>query len=206
MTTVLPSCPFPLIPWICYASTSEAQINVSEHYIKQTWRNRYAIAGSHGKEILTIPVSGQKGEKRIISDITIFGNTWRRQHMQAIRSAYGKSAYYIYVEEDLTKLILEGNQTFLIDFNEQSLAMCGRFLDLNNLDKTESFVQMNDTLWEPAFIWPDLPAYTQVFADRMPFIQGLSVLDLIMNMGKRSVDYILLLKNGGTLPSMKPFT
>jgi WbqC-like protein family len=203
---LLPSCPFPPITWCAYASEGEVELNLCEHYVKQTWRNRYAIASSHGREILTIPVTGQKGRKVAASDITIFGSEWRRQHMQAIRSAYGKSAFYIYLEEDLVKLIVEGRQHFLVDFNDESLRLCERFTSIRDFQRSVSHVEMNNKLWEPAYEWPLLPEYTQVFSDRMPFIQGLSVLDLIMNTGKRSLDYILLLKNGGLLPSMNPDT
>ena len=206
MPGVLPSCPFPPVTWCAYAHSGDAALNLHEHYVKQTWRNRYAIAGSHGMEILTIPVNGQKGQKIPVSDITLFGDSWRRQHMQAIRSAYGKSAFFLYIEEDLVKLIVEGRQHFLIDFNEESQRICSRFTGIPALNKSEIHVPHNNQLWEPSFVWPVFPEYTQVFADRMPFVQGLSVLDLIMNMGKRSVDYILLLKNGGLLPSTNPDT
>jgi hypothetical protein len=145
MPNVLPSCPFPPVMWAAFATSDHALVNTSEHYVKQTWRNRYAIMSSHGREILTIPVQGQKGQKVIVSDIQIFGNDWRRQHMQAIRSAYGKSAFYIYLEEDLSKLIVEGKQRFLIEFNEQSLEICSKYLGISEWKKSEGHLAVNNS-------------------------------------------------------------
>ena len=37
--------------------------------------------------------------------------------------------------------------------------------------------------------------YYQVFADRMPFVPNLSVIDLLMNMGPEAANYLLKLGN-----------
>ncbi|MDZ4750442.1 MAG: WbqC family protein [Flavobacteriales bacterium] len=199
---VLPSCPFPPIPWFVFANGNEVKINWLEHYPKQTWRNRYAIASSHGMEILTIPIEGQKGKKTAFRDIRIFGTDWKRRHLQSINTAYGKSAYFLHIEEDLRKIFEVEKHDFLIDFNNSTLELTKRFFPEIIVSNCEEFVETNNSIWEPSFVWPEFPAYTQVFSDRQPFLRALSSLDLLLNRGKRSVDYILLLKNGGQLSSM----
>jgi len=52
-----------------------------------------------------------------------------------------------------------------------------------------------DRQFEPEFQWSQLPSYLQVFADRLPFESNLSILDLMMNRGPASLEYLLFIKN-----------
>ena len=71
-----------------------------ENFQKQTFRNRCLIAAANGVQALTVPV--KHGDTMLIKDLRIsdHGN-WRHLHWNAIQSAYGKSPFFDYYEDDL---------------------------------------------------------------------------------------------------------
>lgn len=178
-------------------------IHVHENYIKQTYRNRYDILSANGPVSLTIPVAGQKGLKVYSRDIRIADHRWIKNHLAAIRSAYSRSAYYEFFADEIQP-VYEARHAFLVDFNLATLHWLKRYIPSFHFETTSHhlpFVDLSSTdqlrllTFEPAAIWPDVPRYTQVFADRFNFQSNLSTLDLVMNLGPRSADYILFTKN-----------
>lgn len=201
---MLPACPFPPIHWMRMAiEENPCQINVHENYIKQTYRNRYDILSANGPVSLTIPVSGQKGQKIPTKDIRIADHRWVRNHLAALRSAYSRSPYFEFFADEINP-IYESKPTFLIDFSFSSLQWINRYIPqlkftissndmpFNQLSAEEQFRLL---AFEPATTWPETPAYVQVFADRFAFQPNLSTLDMLMNLGPRAADYILFTKN-----------
>jgi hypothetical protein len=64
------------------------------------------------------------------------------------------------------------------------------------IDEPWEFQEGDNTyLWEPSQAWPVLPSYPQVFSDRHPFMSGLSAIDIIMNKGPRTSEYLMQLTN-----------
>ena len=73
----------------------------SDHYVKQTFRNRCVIATADGTQSLTIPVQGCKElggdhktptrEMRIIDH-----NRWRQLHWNALVAAYERTPFFEY--------------------------------------------------------------------------------------------------------------
>ena len=96
----------------------------AEHYVKQTYRNRCIIAGDDGPIALTIPVtapaalpapspSTTPGEahhpigisKTPMHSVLISNHgEWRRQHWNAIVSAYRSSPYFEYYADDFKRV------------------------------------------------------------------------------------------------------
>jgi hypothetical protein len=175
-----------------------AKINVNEIYLKQTYRNRYDISGVNGRLSLTVPVEGQNGVKTAFKNIRIAGNNWRKQHISTLRSSYGRSAYFEHYFDKLETCFSKPH-TFLIDLNFDALEwirLCGLQLQLSIVDEPWEFRQGDLTyLWEPSQIWPELSAYPQVFSDRHPFMSGLSAIDIIMNKGPRTSEYLMQVAN-----------
>ncbi|MFZ4784965.1 MAG: WbqC family protein [Flavobacteriales bacterium] len=204
MITLLPSCCLPAVGWFAlYNQFPQAEIDVFEHFPKQTYRNRFDILGPNGRMTLTIPLESRKGEKIPTKDVRIAHGKWINGHLTSIRSAYGRSAFFEHYFEDIETLF-KGKQTFLVDFNEASLAFFSKYMISkrveNRIDPGYS-ADPNDyadkrSYFEPGFKWPQLRPYTQVFSDRFPFENNLSALDLLFNHGPRAVDYTLLIKNG----------
>jgi hypothetical protein len=188
----MPLCLFPSVHWLAMAGEC-VYINPNEIYLKQTFRNRYDILGPNGKLSLTVPVQGQKGIKTAFKEIRIAGSSWQKQHISSLRSSYGRAAYFEHYFDRLEMCIAKPH-VFLMDLNLDALEWakhCGVDLKINLLDEPWIYQQCdNSYLWEPAHSWPILPSYPQVFSDRYPFCSGLSVIDLIMNKGPRSTEYV----------------
>jgi hypothetical protein len=196
----LPLCLFPSAHWLAMG-IPHAIINPNEIYLKQTYRNRYDILGVNGRLSLTVPVEGQKGMKTPLKDIRITDNSWRKQHLSTLRSAYGRAAYFEHYFGTLEACLLKP-ESFLIDLNLYALEWIQACVNVHYQFSDEPWqYQKGDYtyLWEPAHRWKELPPYPQVFSDRHRFMSGLSAIDLIMNKGPRSQEYIEQMLNSGVV-------
>lgn len=181
-------------------SLHEAVVDTHESYPKQTFRNRFTILSANGIQTLTLPVEGQKGQKIPTSQIKLCKGNWRKQHLAAIKSAYGRSAFFEHFYEDVVR-IYETEQELLSEFALDTYALLHKFKLAGKVEMAEAPIPFIDQLpldfrncFEPAHRWPQLPSYPQVFGDRFGFFPALSGLDLLMNLGPRGVDYLLLIK------------
>ena len=77
--------------------SGRAQIDLHEHYQKQSCRNRCDILSTGGPTTLVVPVCRPSGERVPVRDIRIDRTKkWRHQHFQALVSAYRRSPYFSY--------------------------------------------------------------------------------------------------------------
>lgn len=169
-----------------------------ERFVKQSYRNRCRILTANGPMDLSIPVEKQ-GPRTLYKDIRIAEHdNWQQQHWRSITSAYNSSPFLEYYQDDL-RPFYEKKWDFLWDFNWQMQEVVLSLLDLEpDIFLTEYY----ETGLNPDYrelIHPKkeqldlvLSSYYQVFASKFGFTSGLSVLDLLLNMGNES---ILVLKN-----------
>ena len=62
-------------------------------YLEGDWNNRNFVKGPHGPLRLTVPV--RRGSGRLaLHDVSIAGERWAREHWDALRSAYGRAAFW----------------------------------------------------------------------------------------------------------------
>ena len=190
-------------------------IEQHETFQKQTYRNRCLIATTQGVQALTVPVEHggphhppPAGEAICVLRLSDHGE-WRRQHWQAIQSAYGESPFFEYYEDDLRPFFTERRWELLIDYNDAICRKMCELLDIQpNMEYTTEFVQPktpNSQLLTPNsqdfrdVIRPKHPLpdpdfqprpYYQVFAQKHGFLPNLSILDLLLNMGPESIFYL----------------
>ncbi len=181
--------------WLAEAAKDDVLLDLHEYYEKQTARNRYEILGVNGKLSLTIPVLGQKGEKVMTKDIRIANHDWCNVHLRSIRSAYGRAPFYEFYFEEVEKIIRQ-RHTFLLDFNMDVLQWLRSKKLLITTEITQEFHPYGSKEIVSIAMLESDPTYPQVFSDRYEFVRGLSAIDLLMNLGPRCSDYILLWKNG----------
>ena len=184
---------------------SNVTIEVHEHYIKQTYRNRCRIAAANGILDLIIPVVKVNGNHTRVKDIQI-SNTgkWQLNHWRAIESAYSNSPFFMYYREEIEPIFL-AHSRLLMEFN---MALLTRLMKLIGFEKEIAFtssysgeVGPNILDLRPAFSpkRPDrltYPEYTQAFGDRWGFQPNLSILDLLFNTGPNAKDYLEALDLG----------
>ncbi len=197
---ILPSAYLPPIGYFVaiLAAKQRSAIDVGEHYIKRSIRNRATIATAQGVIDLTIPVRRANTPRSVMAKMEIDNSKrWQHQHWVTILSAYKSSPYFDHYAPYLEP-IYRTEWSGLVEFNE---ALMGVVFKLLRLD-----VALRPTISHD-YITPesgdeDLRAkgliesmegvedYMQVFADRQPYIPNLSILDLLMCEGSAACDYL----------------
>ena len=182
--------------WWREALSPDAVIDVGEHYIKQTCRNRTEIATASGRMTLTANViKGASIHKKAVKDMRLdYSKRWQHQHAVALRSAYKSSPYYDYYADRLEPFF-ERKWEFLYDFNRELVDVVRGIAGIKEeLRYSEEYIvasPADEDLRGYSFLGTPtlpnrepLPTYWQVFSERVPFEPNLSILDYIFNEGK----------------------
>jgi hypothetical protein len=184
---------FPSI--VCYSyliNRLDIDYSLYDVYRKASFRNRCLIAGANGMIALSIPISGGRGLKVPFREVGIdHGIPWQRRHFQAIRSSYGKSPYFEFYGDGLSRLY-EKRKGWLVDWNFACLewleSVIGPAPDrVRSVESSGSGIDLRDRVRPSNFQspeWGPFPVYPQVFEEKAGFQSNLSVLDLVMNMGR----------------------
>ena len=179
------------------------RIDLHEHYLKQSYRNRCDILSGGGVMSLVVPVHHRGSVKTPTRDIRI-DNSKRGQHRhwQALVSAYRNSPYFFHYEERFAPFY-ERPYTFLVDLNlglqETVLDLLGCPGAVPLTDRYEENASPENDLRiglspkarlsrpDPAFT---PPVYYQVFSERFEFVPDLSVADLLFCEGPASAELL----------------
>ena len=149
--------------------------DLSVPYRKQTCMNRCYIDSPHGALALTVPVVNPHGRTPVADILISEHGNWRHQHWNALVSSYRQTPYFDYFEEDFYPFYHEHNWQRLADFNADLHQTVMRLLEPYPLIDQDKRI--------------DRPYY-QMFASRHGFIEDLSIVDLLFNMGPESVYYL----------------
>lgn len=192
----LPLCCFAPVSWYVLYANDNFALAQDEYFQKQTYRNRFDILTGNGVHTLTVPVESTGGERKLLRDIRISPEYNGKKTLQAIRSAYGNSAMYDFIEQELEELFLK-EEKFLFDFNIKAHEWSCRWFPQIPKERLNESKIPEERLAEPKILgerWKqrgirpvELKSYPQVFADRFPFEKDLSILDAIFNLGKTSM-------------------
>jgi hypothetical protein len=172
-------------------------IEQEENYVKQTYRNRCKILASDWILSLTVPVMKGAPAKVLIKDILIdYSKRWQQVHIRAITSSYSRSPYFQFYFGQIEKILLS-NHKYLMDLNDELLNSCLELLNIKKfVSRTFSFKLASKT--DQDFRYNISPKkisgyhckpYIQVFGQN-GFVEGLSILDLIFNMGPEAAEYL----------------
>ena len=169
------------------------RIELHEHFIKQSIRNRCDIYGANGKLRLSIPKQRKGSSKTIIENLKIsYRNNWQKQHWNAIESAYNSSPFFEYYKDDL-KPFFEEKEEYLVNFNSKLQNVILSMLQQENIIKnTTEYLHKGDFFNLRNYTWKlkNQEKYDQVFMENQGFIPNLSILDLLFNLGPESIDYL----------------
>lgn len=194
----------PPIEYFRYIHNSESIIiEQFETYKKQTYRNRCLIYTEKGVMPLSIPVKKPNGNHTKTNEIEITeAENWQKNHWRSIQSAYEVSPFFLYYKDEL-EVLFNKKYSKLLDFNNDLLFMLIEQIGIETpIFFTEEFVKPNNEIndfrykispkHEPTI--KHFPNYTQVFSQRHGFIENLSIIDLLFNLGPETLDYINSLK------------
>ena len=173
-------------------------IEREENYLKQTYRNRCYILSSHGPQLLSVPVYLGSQHKTLLKEIRIdYSKRWQQVHLRALIASYGSSPYFQYYFEDFEKTFSMKHE-LLFDLNMNLIELILKMLKMNHdIELTTHFDQIgyveNDYRYsmspkkESAFHGKE---YMQVFGNNKGFVTGMSIVDLIFNMGPEAIDFL----------------
>ena len=195
---LLASAYFPPIEFYHHYTKNEAIIiEQNEHFIKQTYRNRCSISGANGQIDLSIPLQ-KHTSKTLIRDIKIsYEVQWQKQHWRSIVSAYNSSPYFMYYDYEIMPYF-EKKNNYLFDLNLEILEKLNKLLKISKpFSLSEEFTAVNDSQSDLRYkISPKrkpevlLKTYSQVFDQKLGFIENLSILDLLFNKGPDSMIHL----------------
>lgn len=188
----------PTLPWIFYwLQAPHACIDVHEHFVKQSFRNRTLILSANGVLPLIIPVKKNEHHTPMLGMRIENDFKWQHQHWQAIQSAYQSAPYFEHYAPYFEKLYIK-HYTLLVEWNLDLLSVCLLLLKINKpIETSTEYVSgvMPESdyrimLSPKILLEPITKPYLQVFTEKYPFAPNLSILDLLFNHGPRWNDYL----------------
>lgn len=190
---------FPPIIWFAIAQKfGEAQIEVWESYVKQSYRNRLRMATSTGTIELSVPVKKPFGNKSKTNEIQIdYSQRWQQQHWRSVQTAYQSAPFFLYYQDDIEEIIMTKYDS-LIQMNSKIIEKMLELMNIKlHLNLTDDFQPLKDDPYDFRFlVHPKKPglinqeSYFQVFDEKLGFIPDLSIIDLLFNMGPESSVYL----------------
>lgn len=193
-----------ILPSVYYGSTEywaelvkggeDVVIDLGEHYLKRSERNRTEIMTSGGVMQLSVQLSHANRPRQPMRSMRVdYSKRWQHQHIEAMRSAYRSSPYYDYYGERFAP-IYERRWDYLVDLNMATLERVCSILKLPVPRVSDGYVEAaaSDLDLRPKKIEPHLVVepYVQVFSDRFDFVPHLSIYDLIMCEGPEAMGYL----------------
>ncbi|HPT04324.1 MAG TPA: WbqC family protein [Bacteroidales bacterium] len=198
-TTLLSTAYLPPIEYFVQIDQSdEIYIEQFENYHKQTFRNRCHIASANGLLPLSIPVIKTDGNHTLIKNIAISNaESWQKIHWRAIESAYNKSPFFLYYEDELRPFYVNRFEN-LLEFN---MKLTEKLLHLIGIEKkinlTTGFVHQPENMTDCRFrekpkqeSCTNYKPYIQVFSSKFKFFPNLSIIDLLFCEGPDAADYL----------------
>ena len=167
----------PSVNWLAnVARNSELIINSNELYRKENHPNRYTIPTANGIINLSVPLFGGRNQKVKITDLKIAGDEWKRKHIHALQSSYGKSPYYLYYKDELENILLNSGTGF---FELSTTTVRWLFKEL--------LPEVSIVISECEFASPEIQVpdkkYHQVFENKFGFQTKMSAIDLLFCLG-----------------------
>ena len=198
-TVLLHPAYFPSIAQMAVVAQADTIVfEAEDNYQKQTYRNRAYISTTQGILLLNVPIVHSKDNRQkyieVQSDSTY---PWQSQHWKSLQTAYRKSPYFEYYEDEIAHLF---NKPVTSLF-KHNVNIHTELCELLEIDTSHTFTKEYDK--EPIGIIDarnsikakgDLrivfPEYIQVFSDRNAFTPNLSILDLLFTEGPNAISYL----------------
>ena len=184
------------LPSIRYMAWMAAQNEVAfvktNNYQKQTYRNRTEIYGPNGKLKLTIPILHKKNQiHQLDSEVEIYQeSSWQKIHWKSLESSYRSSPFFEFYEDDLYPFFHQ-KQRRLMDLNISLIKKIFSLIDIEIVIKnTKEIYEFRELLDAKKNSVYKTPIYNQVFNSKHGYINNLSILDLIFNLGPDSNFYL----------------
>ena len=188
----------PSVEYVARLLREQCVIDLGENYIKRSERNRARILSANGVMPLTVHVENGNRPRQRMCDVRIdYSKRWQHQHWVSILSAYKSSPYFDHYAEELEPFYRR-EWRYLVDYNMEYLqtllrllgAKCEVQVSEQYVEATEGDLDLRPKHNEGSTFVAE--PYVQVFSDRMPFVEDLSVLDLLLCEGPEAISAVLM--------------
>lgn len=189
--TILPAAYLPSIEYFYALLQGNCIIDVGEHFIKRSERNRCRIMTSDGVMELSAQVVRANRPRQPMHTIRLdYSKRWQKQHWGALVAAYKGSPFFDHYAPRFQPFF-EREWATLVELNLALLAELCAILGLtmpevstHYVTATDEDIDMRPKQKDSAFY---TEPYVQVFADRQPFVGNLSIIDLLFTDGPAAV-------------------
>lgn len=192
-------CYFAPISWYTCALTEGANyIESCDTYQKQSFRNRCVIYSPNGAMPLVIPIIHNREVKQTYREIKIDDRQkWRQVHRKSIETAYRKSPFFPYFEDELNDLYASPTDS-LFEFNLQCQSWIERLIQkrfewnyTEDWDADFEGVDLRERIHPKKESILSAPGeYHQTFEHKLGFLPDLSILDVVFNKGMETLSYL----------------
>ena len=176
-------------------------VDVGEHYVKRSYRNKCSILSANGVMALTVPLSRSSSDDADLThaamkDLKVsYDDNWRHVHWQSFVSAYNMSPFFEYYEDDI-KPLFERKFDYLVDLNAEAMDIVNRLLMMDDvtINVSETYIpaqtvelDLRDKITPKTHLNDfNQKEYYKVFSEKYGFQPNLSILDLLFNLGPES--------------------
>lgn len=194
--TILPAAYLGSVEYFTHLLCDDCTIDLGEHFIKRSQRNRAQILTAGGVMDLTVHVERANRPRTPMRDVRLdYSKRWQHQHWISLVSSYQGSPYFDHYKESFEPFYRK-QYTYLVDYN---LELTDMLLERLNVQVrphiSDQYIDAAATDLDlrpkhkksPAF---KAEPYFQVFSDRMPFAPNLSVADLLFAEGPGAAELL----------------
>lgn len=193
---LLPVRLFPQAAYYAFMSSLRtAAFNINERYNKaEKGTHRFTITDTRGPLRLTVPVSRPHGATMWKETIVSDHGRWFETMPVALESAYGRTPFFeFYIDRMMPLFNSTGKSIFDLCLEADAIVRSILHIKTKIVDPSEIAGAPAVSEAEIKSLYKNEPPYWQVRDSSLGFIGGLSVLDLIFNLGPEAELYLDLL-------------
>ncbi len=189
---------FPSIShFVAIAQSETVTYEVEDTFQKQTNRNRTYIYSPNGIQMLNIPIKHQSESRQLTKDAQLeTAFDWQKQHFKSLEAAYRTSPFFEYFEDTLMPIFTKKHK-YLLDLNFETIAIVSKCIGkAHEFHKTNEYFHENTDYSDFRVLAngkkdkSEFEIYKQVFSEKHGYLNNLSILDLLFNEGRYTMDYL----------------
>ncbi len=171
-----------------------------ETYQRRSYRNKFDIATTHGKQTLSLPLASGKHQSQAITECLIAATQRQKDILiRSIMSGYGNSPFWDFYGKTILDFIATAHGDIYslnkktTEFLIETMKLSIKLSETNSYQKETDYLDLRQAITPRNSFHTQLKAisYEQVFEDRTGFIPWLSGIDLLLHCGPRSRDILI---------------
>ena len=185
---LLPAATFPPLMWFHLAQKERATVCVHENFVKQSLRNRVALVNTQGPIDVSLPVHRRGAATRSVKDIVFTDAVSHGMLLKVLRTNCGRAPFFDHYFPDI-EVWAEDHLNPGSSWLEAALASTAWVCEMMGMSHPSVSTQFEQgdawDDWRVKSRWKSVASerYSQVFEDRLGFVGGRSILDVLFHLG-----------------------